>query len=327
MRRRSVALKIGFILARSFTLTSFALFIDTLRLASGETDRPRRVNADWAVLSTSRKPIFSSCGIPVSPTILFSDPAEFDYLVIVGGPLSKLTAVDSMTFSYLRDAAAKGVPLVGICTGTFILAQADLLRGHETCVSWHYCDDFRRRFPELQVSADRTYSLEAARGSCAGGIRTADLAAELVRRHIGEAAERNALAVLQIDEVPGAESAASRRPRSTDASDPRVVAALGMMERNLEQTLTIAELAAALGISRRQLERLFLNEVNSSPAVMYKRVRLERAKQLLKQGDALLIDVAVEVGFETVSHFGRAFRKMYGETPTTWRKNNPPQKA
>lgn len=317
---RSVRLKVGFILARSFTLTAFAMFIDTLRLASDESDRSGRIHADWEVLSHTRHLVTSSCGIQVSPTSLFVDPMEFDYIVVVGGRLAGGQAVDDETLRYLRDAASKGARLIGICTGTFILAEAGLMAAHETCVSWLHYVDFRERFPDLHVRADTIYNLDTTRGSCAGGSSAADLAAELVRRHIGDAAERNALEVLQIDKVRNAEWIQPRRPLTIEAHDPRLRAALILMEQNIENTLSVSRLAAALGVSRRQLERLFLKEVNSSPALVYLRVRLERAKQLLRKVDTPLIEVAIGAGFENASHFARVFRRAYGQPPSVWRR-------
>lgn len=81
-------LKVGFILARSFTLSAFAMFVDTLRLASDQKDRSGRVLADWQVLSSTRHMVTSSCGIQVAPTTDFIDPARFNYIVVVGGLLS-----------------------------------------------------------------------------------------------------------------------------------------------------------------------------------------------------------------------------------------------
>ncbi|MER9120948.1 GlxA family transcriptional regulator [Mesorhizobium sp. M0954] len=297
------------------------MFIDTLRLASDEADRSGRVDADWEVLSHTRQLVTSSCGIQVSPTSLFLDPMEFDYIVVIGGRLSGDQAVDNETLQYLRDAASKGARLIGICTGTFVLAEAGLMAAHETCVSWLHYLDFRDRFPDLQVQADRIYNLDEKRGSCAGGSSAADLAAELVRRHIGNAAERNALEVLQIDKVRGAEWVQPRRPLTIETNDPRLRAALILMEQNVENTFPVSRLAAALGISRRQLERLFFKELDSSPALVYRRVRLEHAKQLLRKGSTSLIEVAMGAGFENASHFSRVFRKTYGQSPSVWRRS------
>lgn len=312
-------LRIGFILARSFTLSAFAMFVDTLRLASDDGDRSGRRFADWQVLASTRHLIASSCGVQVAPTSDLVDPTEFDYLVVVGGLLNHESPVDHETRAYLRKAAALKVRLIGVCTGTFILAEAGLMNGHQTCVSWLHHDAFRERFPDLDVRADTLFNLDRSRGSCAGGSSAADMAACIVGRHISKDAERNAMEVLQIGKARTGLDIQARRPLAIECDDPKVQAALIIMERNVENTLSIPELAAAIGVSRRQLERLFLEKTKSSPALAYRRVRLERARHLLLQTKAPLIEIALEVGFENASHFARIFRQTFGQSPTTLR--------
>jgi transcriptional regulator GlxA family with amidase domain len=295
------------------------MFVDTLRLASDEADRSGRRFADWQVLGSTRHLIASSCGVQVAPTSDFVDPSEFDYIVVVGGLLSHAAPVDNETIAYLKKADAQKIPLIGVCTGTFILAEAGIMKNHQTCVSWLHYDAFRERFPELGVRADTIFNLDRSRGSCAGGSSAADMAACIVRRHISKEAERNAMEVLQIGKARAAFDIQARRPLSIDCDDPKVKAALIIMERNVENTLSIPELAASVGVSRRQLERLFLEKTRSSPAVAYRRVRLERARHLLIQTKAPLIEIAMEVGFENASHFAKLFRKTYGQSPTTLR--------
>ncbi|TPM40673.1 GlxA family transcriptional regulator [Mesorhizobium sp. B2-3-4] len=312
-------LKIGFVLARSFTLSAFALFVDTLRLASDEADRSGRVFADWQVLASTRNLIASSCGVQVAPTSDFVDPGLFDYIVVVGGLLNTEFPIDGDTVGFLRKAAVRKVPLIGVCTGTFILADAGLMKHHRTCVSWLHYQAFRQRFPDHEVRADRIFNLDRTRGSCAGGSSAADMAASIVRRHISERAERNALEVLQIDKARSALHVQPRRPLSIECNDPRLQAALIIMESHIENKISISKLAASVGLSRRQLERLFMEQTKSSPALVYKRVRLERAKQLLLETSTPMVDIAVEVGFENASHFSRAFREVFGLPPSKLR--------
>lgn len=316
-------LKIGFILARAFTLSAFALFVDTLRLASDEADRSGRVFADWQVLGSTRHLITSSCGVQVAPTSDFVDPTQFDYIVVVGGLLNSESPVDDETVTYLKRAAALKIPLIGVCTGTFILAGAGLMKRHQTCVSWLHYQAFRERFPDHEVRADRIFNLDRSRGSCAGGSSAADMAASIVRRHISGEAERNALEVLQIEKARSALDIQPRRPLSIECDDPRVKAVLIMMERHVENAIPISELAASVGLSRRQLERLFIKKTTISPALAYKRLRLERAKQLLVRTKAPLVEIALETGFESASHFSKLFRKTYGQSPTKLRSAHP----
>lgn len=308
-------LRIGFVLSRSFTLSAFALFVDTLRLASDQLDRSGRVLADWQVLGSTRHLISSSCGIQVAPTSDFVDPRQFDYIAVVGGLLSVKQPVDNETVQFLKDAASKRVPLIGLCTGTFILADAGLMKGHPTCVSWLHYQEFRERFPDLEVRADRLFNLDRRRGSCAGGSSAADLAAALVRRHISRDAERNALEVLQIEKARTQFDIQTRQPLREHVSDPRVAAVLIIMEQHIEAGIPIEKLAAQVGLSRRQLERVFQEKAKMSPATAFRRLRMERARQILLASEKPIIEVALDVGFASTSHFTREFRRTYDRTP------------
>ena len=310
---------VGFILGRSFTLSAFALFADTLRLASDEFDRSGRVSADWQVLASSRNPIRSSCGVQVVPTSGLVDPASFSYIVVVGGLLREEKPVDEETMRYLGRAAAAGVPLIGLCTGTFILAEAGLMRDHECCVSWSHAREFQDRFPDHQVRSDRIFHLDESRGSCAGGSSAADMAALLVRRYISKDAEQNALEVLQIEYALSPFHLQTRRTLADDAEDVRVKVALLTMAQHLSDRVPIVQLARQVGVSRRQLERLFKEKAGMTPANAYKRVRLNHAKSLVTNSDASMLEIAIEAGFESASHFARTFRKFHGQTPSEMR--------
>lgn len=312
-------LKIGFVLARSFTLSAFALFVDTLRLASDEQDRSGRVTADWQVLGSTRNLVSSSCGIQVAPTSNFIDPKMFDYIVVVGGLLSVEEPIDRQAVAYLKEGAAARVPLIGVCTGSFILADAGLMRHHQTCVSWLHVRAFQERFPDHQVRSDRIFNLDRQRGSCAGGSSAADLAASLVRRHIGRDAERNALEVLQIEKVRTARDIQPRRPLFEEFDDRRVRAVLIMMEQHLDGEVPIEKLASSVNLSRRQLERIFKAKAGMSPAHAYDRVRMEHAKTLLLQSRATTLEVALDVGFINASHFTKTFKRVHGHTPSQTR--------
>ncbi|MFK0166371.1 GlxA family transcriptional regulator [Rhizobium sp. NPDC090279] len=313
-------LKVGFVLARSFTLSAFALFVDTLRLASDEADRSGRVLADWQVLGSTRHLITSSCGVQIAPTSDFVDPKEFHYIVVVGGLLNSDTAIDTQTSDYLKKAAIQKVPLIGVCTGTFILAHLGLMKSHQTCVSWLHYQAYRERFPDNPVRSDRLFNLDRNRGSCAGGSSAADMAAYLVRRHISKDAERNALEVLQIERARSEFDIQTRKPLAIQCEDPRLKAVLITMESHIEDVVPMEELAASVGLSRRQLERLFMEEMKASPGAVYTRVRMERARQLVLQTQAPLIEIALEVGFDSASHFARLFRRLFGQSPTELRR-------
>ncbi|APG89951.1 HTH-type transcriptional regulator GlxA [Sinorhizobium americanum] len=314
-------LRVGFILARSFTLSAFSLFVDALRLGSDVEDKSGRVNCDWEVLGSTRNFVMSSCGIQVAPTAPLRPPTEFSYIAVVGGRLNVAEPLDRETTDYLHRAARAGVPIIGVCTGSFVLAESGVLDGHSACVSWLHHNEFRGRFPAIEVTSNRIFVEDRNIITCAGGSSVADLATYLIRKHVGEDAERNALEIMQITRRREASEMQPRNPLGpVPVQDKRISLALMVMEQHLEDLIGIDDVANVLGISRRQLERLFQNELGATPISVYLKLRLDAAMRLVASTEKPLIEIALETGFENVSHFIRKFRKAFSITPAAARK-------
>ena len=163
-------LNVGFILTKRFTLCAFATFVDVLRLAADEGDRSRPILCGWRVLSPTMEPIASSCGVAVQPDERLGDPARFDYVVVVGGLVDEIESLHADAVRFLERAAAAGVPLVGVCTGTFALHRAGLMQGYRACVSWFHHEDFLERFDGLRPVSDQIFVVDRDRLTCSGGI-------------------------------------------------------------------------------------------------------------------------------------------------------------
>jgi transcriptional regulator GlxA family with amidase domain len=182
LARPEARLSVGFILVKRFTLCAFANFVDVLRLAADEGDRSRQMRCTWAVLSPDMTAITSSCGVAIQPHERFGDPRRFDYIAVVGGLLADLAERDARLDSFLRLAAASGVPLVGLCTGAFVLHGAGLMNGYRCCVSWFHHHDFLEAFDGLHPVSDQIFVIDRDRLTCSGGASTAHMAAYLVER-------------------------------------------------------------------------------------------------------------------------------------------------
>ena len=128
-------LQIAFVLAKSFTLTPFALFVDVLRLAGDDGDRSRRIHYDWHILGDSGLPIEASCGARLLPTASYESSVAYDAVVVIGGLLDHVLPMPRRMERFLRDSAARDIPLIGLCTGSFILAELGLLDGMRASVS------------------------------------------------------------------------------------------------------------------------------------------------------------------------------------------------
>ena len=313
-------LKVGFVLADRFTLSAFAGFVDVLRLAADDGDRSRPIACAWAVLGPPGKPIRSSCGLEILPQQPLESPESYDYLVMVGGLLHGGQRLVPGTEALLRQAAQAGVPLVGVCTGSFALAHAGLLKGHVVCVSWFHRDEFAGSFPDLHVVADRQYVMDRNRITCAGGTSVVQLAADLVERHCGHAAAAKSLRIL-IQDRQAASRAFQPEPVVTrQAGDHLVKQAMLQLEQNLHAPQSIASVAGALGVSPRQLERRFQADLGLTPREFKGRLRLTRARWLLENTDLTVTEVALDCGFGDCAHFSRSFASHFGQRPSVLRQ-------
>jgi putative intracellular protease/amidase len=179
-------LSVGFILAPEFTLSAFSNFVDVLRLAADEGDFSRQIRCKWKILSHDSRPILSSSGLEVIPTAGLEDPQHFDYIVVVGGLLHAGKKISPQISAYLKQADEAGVTLIGVCTGSFILARAGLMHGYHSCVSWFHYHHFEQEFPKHPVSSDELFNIDGKRMTCAGGAGVMHLAAHLIEKHCGK---------------------------------------------------------------------------------------------------------------------------------------------
>ena len=307
-----VRLRVGFILANHFTLTAFSAFVDTLRLAADEGDGSRPILCKWTVMSASGQPLKASCGIEVTPQSRLIPPANFDYIAVIGGLLHKGSQIDAATETYLKEAAIAGVPLIGVCTGSFVLARAGLMHGRRCCVSWYHHHDLVEEFDDVEPVSDRIFLIDGDRITCSGGAGAADLAATLVDRHVAGSAARKSLNVLLFETARPAGSTQPVPPSVPQGTGEHVRRACLLMEQSLDNPLPIELIAKKISMSVRQLERLFESELGESPAAVYRAMRVDHGRWMLQNSQRSVSEVAALTGFADGAHFSRAFRKRFG---------------
>jgi transcriptional regulator GlxA family with amidase domain len=323
-KARKPPLSVGFILADNFTLSAFSLFIDLLRLAADEGDQSRPILCRWAIMASRPEPVRASCGITIGRSSELIDPSEFDYLVVVGGLLHRGRPIDAATIDYLHRAARAGVKLVGLCTGSFILCRAGLMTGRQCCVSWFHYQDFLDEFPDHHPVADRLFVVDGDRITCSGGGGVADLASLIVERHLGRSAAQKSRQILLLDRARAGSDAQPHPPVAETIDDERVRRAVLLMEQNLADPLTIADIALRLRLSTRQLERLFRTVVAMRPGRFYRMLRLRYARWLLDNTERSVTDIALDAGFADCAHFSRQFKAMHGASPSAKRARAQP---
>src|SRR5258708_8781826 len=312
-------LRVGVIPAHHFTLSAFAVFIGPLRLGADEGGRSRPLHVQWSIMAGRPESVPASCGVLLEPTSALLSPELLDYLVVVGGILHAGPQIDEATARYLREVSATQVPLIGICTGSFILCRAGLMKGGRSCVSWAHYQDFIEAFPNQEVIGDRLFLADGPRITCAGGAGAAALATYLIEQHLGRAVAQKASQVLLFDRPRSGSDSQPHPPLSETVSEPRVPRALLLMEQNLTRPVAIAAIADELGVSVRQLDRVCREHVGMGPASLYRQLRMRYAHWLVENTARSVTETAIEAGFADCAHFSRQFKDAYGLSPSTRR--------
>ena len=323
MQATSPDVRMAFILAPDFTLLPFAGFIEAVRHAADERDRSRQIYCHWSCIAEELRPIRSSCGVEMLPWKTFDNPENYDYIIVVGGLLSSFHQLHAETFSYLRAAAEKDVSLVGLCTGSFALAEAGQLDGVRCAVHVDHVNELTTRYPAVIPLVDAIYAFDQNRITCPGGTAAIDLAVEILSQHCGSSRGTKGLSAMVVDQHRKAHHAGRMSFQELEhCGDWRVEQAVLLMRQTLSEPISIDQLARKVSISRRQLDRLFKLKAGKSPQELWRDMRLEHARWRLLNTSKNITQIAYECGFADCAHFVRWFKRKNAVSPKEYRTSN-----
>jgi transcriptional regulator GlxA family with amidase domain len=308
--------RVSFLLVPNFSMSAFTAMLEALRLANYTTGRTLY---EWEILSRDGDAVEASNGVRVVADKGIADASHPENVVVCSGIGAQLYQ-DNAVFGWLRRWAREGAHVGALCTGAHVLAHAGLLKGYRCTIHWENLESFREQHPDLDVQAE-LFEIDRDRFTCAGGIAAADMMlTEIARRHGDETA--SAVSELFMHERIREGHDNQRLPLQARLriSHPKLIRAIAEMESFVEEALSREEIAARVGLSRRQLERLFRRYLNTSPARYYLRLRLERARLLLTQTTMPVTEIAFACGFTSASHFSKCYRDMFGRTPREQRR-------
>ncbi len=302
---------IGFFLLADFSMMSFSAVLEPLRMANRMSGQELY---KWHFYGINDQPVYASNGLPFAPTRLMSDMENINTLIVVAG-IGAQHAGDESLFRWLRTLVRKGINIGATSTGSLILAKAGILK-HRTCtIHWENKEGLAEQFPDLNVTGE-LYEIDRNVMTCSGGLAGLDMMLHLIAMKHGEKLSKD-VAEQSIHPVirPAHEKQRMELQHRHQTRHPRLLKALELMRANLEEVLTCQEIGDLVGLSTRQLERLFRDQLNVSPATHYISLRLERAKHLLQQSTLSILQISTACGFSSTSYFARCYRKQYGCTP------------
>ena len=318
MARRQVqarAQSVGFLLVSGFALMSYAAAVEPLRAANLISGKPLY---RWWHAAPGGKSVMASNGLAIIPDIGTGSDRDVDMLFVCAGG-NPATFNDKQVFAWLRKLARRGVTIGGISGGPYILARAGLLDSRRVTLHWEHQPAFSEDFPDIAV-APSLFEIDGNRITCSGGISALDMMVALIERDHGRqlaAAVGDWFLHTHIREGMGPQRMDLRL--RLGVADEKLLRVLRRMEESIEAPQPRAELARLAGVSVRQLERLFRRHLGHGIHRQYSSMRLERARQLLRETTLPVLDVAIATGFSSSSQFARAYRRSFGEPPSRTR--------
>ena len=306
----------GFLLVPNYSMIAFTSAIEPLRMANRAA---QKTLYQWSVYTLDGNPVKASNRLEISPDAGIDKAGAMSILFVCGGVEIADSWTRPMKFA-LRKIASRNITIGAVCTGSYLLARAGLLDGYKCTIHWENIASMREEFPKAQFTDD-LFLIDRDRITCAGGQASLDMMLKIISEAHGSKITAHISEQFMCERIRGTEDR-QRIPMQLHlgANQPRLTEAVTLMEANLEEPISLDELSRYVGISRRQLERLFQKHLNCVPTRYYLNLRLNRARLLLLQTSKSIVDIALACGFISAPHFSKCYRDMFGIPPRDERR-------
>lgn len=310
--------RFAFLTLPDYSLIALSSAVEALRMANRVA---KREVYQWTLASLEGCPIVASNGLSLSPTVSLSSVGHPDIVFVCGG-VNVEQAVTPDVLLALRKLAQQHVSLGSLCTGGYALAKAGLLDKYKAVIHWENMSALHEQFPRV-IFSDQLFAIDRDRYTCSGGIAPLDLMLNIIKDQLGKDIAPMISEQFILDRIRNDQDR-QHVPLQARVGlyHENLIEAAALMEANIEEPLSLDEIATLVGVSRRQIERLFKRYVGEVPTKYYLEMRLRRARGLLLQTAMTVMDIAVACGFQSPPHFSKCYRNMFGHTPSAERQNS-----
>ena len=309
--------RFGFLTLPNYSMIALTSAVEPLRMANRIG---REQTYAWSIASLDGTPVKASNGLSFSPTVALDDLGPVSVIFVCGG-IDIQQAVSPPLLTALRRLARRHVALGALCTGAYALAKAGLLDKYRAAIHWENMSALREEFPRI-LWIDQLFAIDRDRYTCSGGVAPLDLMLNMIKDQLG-----GDIAPL-ISEQFILDRIRSDRDRQHIPLQAQVglfhetlIKAAALMAAHIEEPMSLDELAASVGVSRRQIERLFKRHLNVVPTRYYLELRLRRARELLLQTPMSIMDITIACGFQSPPHFSKCYRSLFGYPPSVERQS------
>ncbi len=300
-----------FLLLNDFSMIAFASAIEPIRLANHVSGQKLY---DWKLATENGIDVQCSNGANLRADMGLAEVLRDDTIMVCGGINIKANTTKPV-LTWLRRESRKGMAVGGLCTASYTVAKAGLFDGRRCTIHWENRDSFQEEFADVELS-QTIFVVDKNRYSSAGGTSSADLMLKLIAaKHGTELSNQVADEMIYTSIRTDRDEQRLSIPTRIGVRHPKLSKVIYMMETNIEEPVSPSILASDVGMSTRQLERLFRRYLNRSPKRYYMELRLQKARNLLMQTDMSVINVALACGFSSPSHFSKCYRSHFDTTP------------
>lgn len=311
--------RFGFLLINDFTLISLSSAVEPLRMANRIC---RENHYTWKTISASGEPVAASNGLRFIVDCGFDDAdalQRLDLVIVCGGRRIEQN-YDKTIIRWLKTVHQKGIALGAICTGSQLLAKAGLLDGYRCSIHWENLAALSDLFPNVTVSRN-VFTIDRNRYTSSGGTAPVDMMLHIIRAQCGAEVSAGVADQFIYERI--------RQPNDPQRiplkhvvgyQSGKLVTAVELMEANIKEPISQEDLASYVGLSRRQLQRLFQRYLLCAPSRYYLQLRLQRARELLHQTSMSLVEISSLCGFISTSHFSKSYKEYFGHSPSGERR-------
>ncbi len=304
--------EIIFLLVPGFSLFGLTSMLDPLRHANRASGKALY---HWQLVSETGGMIKSSDNIEIMSDVSFKEIEKCETLIVCAGdsPHKKIT---TSLLAFIRQQVIYGADIGSQDGAAHITAAAGILDGYRTTMHWESLQTTAEAYPNVTF-VQELLVIDRKRFSCPGALSGLDMMLHLITAQHGlEIATEAADELIHTQKRASGDSLRSSVQKRVDSRNPRLVSAIQLMECNLEEPLKIPEITKLVGISDRELERIFNHYLNETPSAYYRNLRLANARCMLQQSTNSITSISVACGFTSLSHFTRCYKQRFSKNPS-----------
>ena len=315
--------RVTFLIVPRFNLIEMVALMEPMRVANYLSPAPLY---SWEIVSFDGEIVTASNGLEVSAKVP-DDHSRRGELIFVLASWGAENYNNRNAIGWLRRQARDGARICSMELGCYLVARAGLLKGRQIATHFSWAPAFQEEYTDINV-VDQIFTLDPAVMSCAGSFSSVDLMLRLIRDQHGEALASEVADQL-ICHSARPPTAPQRRSLGNGIENlpPLIREAINLIEANVSEPPGVPAIAASLGLSQRQLERLFKTAVGCTIVQFTVLIRLQHARVMLVASRQSIREIATATGFNTLSHFSHSFRRCFGRKPSDYRQAWPSKDA